>query len=1139
MKVADRGASGAKGVQQVTDRLKKPHKIIAFDWDGTAVSSRNDSVTALKARLEPLLAIGVKCVIITGTNFDNVNRQFCREVDPRLRKELFACTNRGSEVFGFDGRGEVVLLHRRTATEMENRAMDGIAVEMKKELALRFGLETAVIANRLNRRKLDLIPVPEWSEPLKDHIGGLLEATEARLRQAGVEGGIRHVIDRVYEKARAAEVDLRITTDVKHIEFGLTDKSDSVRYVLASIAAEQGIRPEEILFAGDEFGPIGGFEGSDFKMVTPEADGATYVSVGKEPNGVPAGVVWLGGGTGGFQRLLEMQLTAWEGWLVSESRYEPAQAEHYAAIFTLGNGYLGSRGAAEESAGAVGIGIPEPGTPEAGASGTFIAGVFDQVPGQVPEIPVAPDWIGVQVYVAGERVDPKQGHILGYRRTLDMRRGTLERTVRWEDERGRVTSLRAVRFASVAASHVMATRVTVEPENYSADIRLVATLDGEVSNSGARHLEVLDKGLDRDLDKGQERDGNGIFLAARTLHSGMVIAEACRVRRLPRAGDDGADAEAGMGTGGSAGEAGEAAETAVCEFSGGIGWSVGFDAVAGQECGIEKVVSIYTSRDQGVADPVASATATASAAAREGFGVLLSRHVAAWARRWDDCDVVIEGDQFAQRAIRFAMFHLLQAVPSDDERVSIPAKALTGEGYKGHVFWDTEIFMLPFFTFTFPETARRLLRYRYLTLPGARLKAAENGYRGAMYAWESADSGEETTPKWSAPDPKTGKRTRILCGEQEQHISADVSYAVWQYWQATGDRDFWMSSGAEILLETARFWASRVESSSEQGRYEIRGVIGPDEFHENVDNNAFTNHMARWNIEKGLEVARLLMNEQPAAWEAVVRRVALTEDELAEWRAVADGLYTGRRDPRTGVIEQFEGFWDLAEIDLRSYGARARAVQAIVGYGELQRYRVIKQPDVVMLFYLIGDSMDARAKRANWDYYEPITAHGSSLGPAIHAVMAAEFGDLSAAYNYFLSAAHIDLSDSMGNSAHGIHAATQGGVWQAVVKGFGGLRVRGGELCLSPVLPEGWETFAFPVVWRGQRLRCSANRDGVTVSVATAPPKGGKAVEFYLYGKRVVAEPGKPVRAPLRSGVAEPTETAGTQEDGRRRGTGA
>jgi trehalose/maltose hydrolase-like predicted phosphorylase len=379
-------------------------------------------------------------------------------------------------------------------------------------------------------------------------------------------------------------------------------------------------------------------------------------------------------------------------------------------------------------------------------------------------------------------------------------------------------------------------------------------------------------------------------------------------------------------------------------------WSWNWKSHPGQVVSFERSVAVTRSDTQAL-DPGAAAREKLEVARHLGWRRVLAEHETAWASRWQYSDVEVDGDAAAQQALRLAIYHLNGAANPADERVSIGARALTGDDYHGHVFWDTEIFLIPFYILTWPEAARTLLVYRFRTLDAARSKAARLGWRGAFYAWESADTGAETTPEQIiGPDRQVVK---ILCGKQEQHISADVAYAVWQYWQATGDEGFLLDAGAEILLETGRFWSSRAQPESD-GYCHIRGVIGPDEYHEDVDDNAFTNVMARWNIRRALDVAALLRERWPKRWVHLSSRLRLHVAELNQWLTVAETMATGL-DSETGLFEQFAGFFDLEEIDLADYAGRSEPMDVVLGRERVARSQVIKQADVLALLALLPE----------------------------------------------------------------------------------------------------------------------------------------------------------------------------------------
>jgi kojibiose phosphorylase len=489
-----------------------------------------------------------------------------------------------------------------------------------------------------------------------------------------------------------------------------------------------------------------------------------------------------------------------------------------------------------------------------------------------------------------------------------------------------------------------------------------------------------------------------------------------------------------------------------------------------------RLVVTYTSRE--AKDPLDAARRHVNRLPDPGSDRHVDDHAQAWRDRWRATEMRVIGDDAAQRALRFAAYHLDSAANPEDERVSIGARGLTGPVYKGHVFWDTEIYLLPFYTFTYPAAARALLMYRYHTLPAAQEKARKLGYRGALYAWESADTGEDVTPPSAvAPD---GRVVQILTGIQEHHISADIAYGVWQYWQATGDTDFFLHAGVEILIETARFWASRGQLEAD-GRYHIRAVIGPDEYHETVDDNAYTSVMAQWNLELAADAVDWLGGRLDAG-RAAIDRMHVAPDEPASWRRIAEAMATGF-DPRTNLFEQFEGFFRLDELDLDAYRARTLPIDIVIGHDRTQQSKVIKQADVIALSALLWDRFPRVVHEVNFRYYEPRTAHGSSLSPAVHALVAARLGEVGRAAEYFREAAEIDLAAHTGHAAGGVHMATLGGLWQAAVFGFGGIRLRDDGLIVDPHLPPAWDECSFRLQWRGRRLIVAINREPGRVAV--------------------------------------------------------
>ncbi len=736
------------------------------------------------------------------------------------------------------------------------------------------------------------------------------------------------------------------------------------------------------------------------------------------------------------------EVSAMHTWIVEEAGFCPEHLQRYETLFTLGNGYLGTRGSFEER------------YPSAQPL-TLIHGVYDDAPIVHTELANAPNWLALEIRLGDHRFRLDQGEILNFRRRLDLRHGLLTRQVRWRGPDGHTFDVEFERFVSMADPHVMAVRVQVTSADYEGAIAFNAGLDGMVDNDGLRHWHWVDQG--------GTGEGRWAYLTLATRHTHTTVAEAASLDVVGKS----------------------AVEYGFEDCP----WYPRLTAVTrivpGDTVMATKVISVFTSRE--AEDVTHSALEELQRATGVGYTMLREAHCAVWDALWSRSDVIIEGDDLAQRAIRFSLFHLLIAAPRIDERVSIPAKTLSGLGYRGHVFWDTEIFMLPFFIYTHPETARRMLMYRYHTLDGARRKAASQGYEGAMYAWESAATGDETTPRWVpvwVESSQSDELVRIWCGDIEQHITADVAYAVDRYWKATGDDEFMRDYGAEIVLETARFWASRVSWDEGLGVYEIRDVIGPDENHEHVDNNAYTNAMARWNLRSGVAIMAWLEARFPERADTLRARLGLGPDDPLNWQHIADRIKLNY-DEATGLIEQFDGFYTLREVAFDMYEPRTTSLQALLGIEETNRCQVLKQPDVLMLLYLHPELYPKGIVRTNWDYYTPRTdlTYGSSLGPAIQAALAARMDDVEQAQRYFELAARTDLEDARGNTADGIHGATAGGLWQAVVFGFAGVRLTEQGVCVAPCLPPSWRRLAFRLIYHGRTYKVEIGPRSWDVSV--------------------------------------------------------
>ncbi len=708
-------------------------------------------------------------------------------------------------------------------------------------------------------------------------------------------------------------------------------------------------------------------------------------------------------------------------WKITENSFDPRRLRHFETALTQGNGYLGTRATFEEH------------YPDEQRS-TFVHGVFDDVPIVFSQLVNFPDWAQLDITLAGERFSLAQGQLLDYTRQLDLRTGLLTRLVRWQSPAGQVSKLEFFRFASLAHPHLTCQRLLVTPENYSGEIKITSRLDAGTDTMRYHHWQFLEQAL----------EGPAIWLRMQTAATKIEAALAQKV----------------VFYGGSQ------SEIIMPDVLKMPSINVTCQAQPGQQICYEKYSAIYTDRD--CPDPKNEALETLAQLTADPWKAQLQATTTAWQKEWDRCDVLIEGDDEAQLAIRFSIYHLLIAAPRHDERVNIGAKTLSGYGYHGHAFWDTEIFMLPLFTFTRPQIAKNLLSYRFHNLPGAREKASQGGFEGAQFPWESAGDGREVTPTW-VPNPANRKELiRIWTGDIEIHISSDIAYAMHQYWQLTGDDAFMAQRGAQVILETAKFWASRLEWNPQTLHYHLSDVIGPDEYHDHVDDNAFTNYLARWHLRTAVQIAVWLQVHAPETARQLFSKLSINQQTLADWDAIASQIFCPQQNDR-GLIEQFAGYFDRTDMLTSDFDPRTESIQSILGIEGANQTQILKQPDVIMLMYLLPDLFDQPTIQANYDYYTPRTdlSFGSSLGPSIQAIMATRLGRQADAYENFMRAARADLEDVRGNAADGIHGASAGGLWQAVVFGFGGLHIAGGSWQLQPHLPAHWKRLRFKFVWRG------------------------------------------------------------------------
>lgn len=742
-----------------------------------------------------------------------------------------------------------------------------------------------------------------------------------------------------------------------------------------------------------------------------------------------------------------------DSWMILQAHYEPEENLKYESLFCLSNGYLGTRGAYEERT-------------EKSIPCTYINGVFDRSETFMRELANLPDWLGIRLYVEKELIGIENCRILEFSRALDMKHGLLAKGFVLEDKKGRRTRVEGIRLVSRSNVHRMGIRLWVTPLNYSGMIEAENIIDGSVINfCDAPRFKVKHT----TLVKNSPLSHGGAYIEVTTRDKKLCVG----MGSFMEAYSEGKPVMKN-------GRFGAFGETAV-EFQ-------DFTVQEGKTVEVVKYASVYTEREAFDFELHSRVRDEIAGFMKDGFDGELNRHMEVYSRMWEEANIEIRGDFELDRAVRFTIFHLMSAGSEHDDRVNVGAKLLSGEEYGGHAFWDTELFMLPFFACVFPETARNLENYRYRLLGAARQNALKNGYRGAQYPWESADDGTEQCPDWTIePD---GTCYPCYVAVYEHHVTAAVAYGIYHYVKITGDQNFLEEKGAEILIETARFWASRCEYNRKMDRYEIRRVTGPDEWHEPVDNNLYTNYLARWNLGYVLELLEKWEKEEPQLYHELKSRLSIQEVELQGWSAVVKKMYLpkGREN---GLLEQFEGYFGLEEVTIEAYDENDWPVRpGILKRIPIEQTQIIKQADVVMLLHLLGEEFDEETKLKNYAYYEKRTLHGSSLSPSIYSVMGLHVGDESKAYRYLKRAAFIDLADLQKNTREGIHAANAGGVWQTVVFGFAGVSMEeDGVVDIRPHMPREWERLSFRLHHRGSWLEITIWPDnGARVKVLEGGP---------------------------------------------------
>lgn len=716
--------------------------------------------------------------------------------------------------------------------------------------------------------------------------------------------------------------------------------------------------------------------------------------------------------------------------VIYDHKFDLHSINKFASLMTLGNGYLGLRAAYDEDY-------------FEQTRGMYVAGIYNKASKNEPsDLVNLPDLAGIRIEIDHEVFSMLNGKILSYERYLDLETGELRREVLWENRGGARFLFVFQRFVAKNNLHVIASKVTVTSLDNTASIKIVTGINAQQTNFGKQHL------IEEKVRVFDEEVIQGIYKTTESGHT-IALATSCKCPTE--------------------------SEIAFVAKNRQLQTIIKDKLNVNHPFVFEKLGTVFTSLDQGEAgkDPEAASINELQVISAYGYDALLEMSALKWQEFWQQKRIQISStDQFDQTAMDFALYHLEIMTPAHDERFSVGAKGLTGEGYKGHVFWDTEIFIKPFHLYTEPETAKKLLIYRYLHLQQAKEKAARNGYEGALFPWESAFTGEEETPEFAAINIRTGIRQKVASALAEHHIVADIAYAVVQYYQTTLDEEFMKKEGLELLKETARFWISR--AVDENGQLSIKDVIGPDEYTEHIDNNAYTNYMAYYNVDQALYF---------------IEQYGEIDEVLQEHgRTFLTQLYLPKPNDQL-IIPQDDTFLNKPEIDLSRYKENQGSQGILLDYSraEVNEMQILKQADVVMLMYLFPELFEADVVLKNLNYYEEHTIHDSSLSKAIHAIVAARCNDSNFAYRFFQEACLIDLGPNPHSSDEGLHAASLGAIWLTTMFGFANISLKNNRLRLDPRLPGNWSELKFKLTIHGCTLEVIMTHEEVVVSKCLGP----------------------------------------------------
>lgn len=730
----------------------------------------------------------------------------------------------------------------------------------------------------------------------------------------------------------------------------------------------------------------------------------------------------------------------YEPWNITEKEFKVENNHHNETIFSLGNGYMGLRGTLEEDY----TGPKDKTTP-----GFYINGIYEQEdiiygefapkqPEKYQSMINLMDWKTINIFIDGEKFDLIEGKIDNYKRTLDIKNGLLKRSLIWTTESDKKVEINIERIISFEHKHIGAIKYSLTPLNFDGNIKLTSTFNGDVRNHhhlrNKKPLSLQQIGIDDPYSYLLMETNNSNIMVGGSVFNNISGINETKVKITKSLGKEK------------------------------INEKFNIDVVEGKEYTLEKFAAFYTSRDVKKDSILSNCFKDISKIKKKGFEYLKRKQQEYLTEYWKYSDVKIEGDLELQQAFRYNALQILQSTGKDG-KTNIAAKGLTGEYYEGHYFWDTETYLIPFFNYSHPEISRELLNYRYKILDEARDNADRMKLEGALFPWRTINGKEASG--------------NFLGSTVQYHINADIAFAINKYVNATEDYDFLFNKGAEILFETARMWVSLGHFEKlRDNKFCINEACGPDEYKPAVNNNCYTNYMAKFNLEYAAEVYDKLKDEDTKLLRKLKDKLELSEDEVNEWQKAAENMFLPYNN-ELGINPQDDSFIYKEDIDIESIPIEELPLVQNWHPLTIWKYKILKQADVILLMLFMGDNFSLKQKRRNYDYYEPKTTHDSSLSPSIYSIIASEIGYYDDAYEYFIQTARLDLDDYNENAYQGLHTACMGSNWMVLVQGFAGMRNYNGELSFDPYLPAKWDGYRFKIKYKGSLLEVHVRKDFV------------------------------------------------------------